>query len=148
MADRPPDDPTTEAIDVKKLTISFSVPHCSERWKTNSLPRFVCIKIAALDTDASGELEQSKLIAKAKPSHEGLAFLRTPLDAFPIRGPNGTHSCLVFKPMRETLHQFQQRLRRQRLPLPLFKLFMYCLLQGLDYLHTECDLIHTGMILL
>ncbi|KND93999.1 Serine/threonine-protein kinase AFC3 [Tolypocladium ophioglossoides CBS 100239] len=62
------------------------------RWKTNSLPRFVCIKIAALDTDASGEMERSELIAFAKPTHEGLAFLRTPIDAFRLRGPEGTHS--------------------------------------------------------
>ncbi|GAB1319137.1 non-specific serine/threonine protein kinase [Madurella fahalii] len=116
-----------------------------KRWRTNPPPRFVCIKIAALDTDASGEMERSKLISHAKPTHEGLVFLRTPIDAFQLRGPEGTHSCLVFKPMRETLYQLQRRLKRQRLPVPLFKLFMYCLLQALDYLHTECDLIHTDI---
>lgn len=47
--------------------------------------------------------------------------------------------------MRETLSQFQQRLPRQRLGLPLFKAYIFCLLQALDYLHTDCRLIHTGM---
>lgn len=110
------------------------------------IPRYVSIKIAALDADASGEMINSKLITNAKPSHEGLSFIRTPVDEFQLKGPEGTHFCLVYEPMRETLFQLQHRLRRQRLALPLFKFFTYCLLQALDYLHTECHLIHTGKV--
>lgn len=86
----------------------------------------------------------SKLINHANPSHEGLSFIRTPIDEFQLEGPEGVHSCLVYEPMRETIFQLQHRLQRQRLALPLFKFFIYCLLQALDYLHTVCHLIHTG----
>jgi hypothetical protein len=46
--------------------------------------------------------------------------------------------------MRGTLFSLQNLFPQQKLPLPLFKLFTYGLLQALDYLHNECRLIHTG----
>lgn len=108
------------------------------------MPRYVSVKIAALDIDAAWETRISKVIAKAQPSHEGLEFIRLPIDEFQLAGLEGTHSCLVYTPMRETLCQLQNRLRRQRPAPPLFKFFIYCFLKALDYLHTKCGLIHTG----
>ena len=46
--------------------------------------------------------------------------------------------------MRETLSRFQRRLPGQRLEKRLFKLYLYLLLQALDYLHRERHIIHTG----
>lgn len=126
----------------------ISIPNInssSKRSKTSSSgPRYVSIKIPALDADASHEIAQSKIIANANASHPGLAYLRIPIDEFQLRGPQGTHSCLVYEPMRETLYNFQRRMPRSRLPGPVFKSYMFLLLQALDYLHTECHLIHTG----
>ncbi|KID94346.1 protein kinase domain protein, partial [Metarhizium majus ARSEF 297] len=116
-----------------------------KRWVKSSGPRYVSIKISALDANAADEIRWMKLISKANPSHEGLSHIRTPIDVFNLQGEFGTHTCLVFEPMRETLFQFQQRLPRQRLGPPLFKAYMFCLLQALDYLHTECRLIHTDI---
>ncbi|KAI1149391.1 kinase domain protein [Nemania diffusa] len=111
----------------------------------SSLRRYVAVKIGTLDAETSKEREYLKLIANAKPSHEGLSFIRTPIDDFSIEGPKGTHLCLVYQPMRETLFRLQQRCPEHRLPLPIFKLFTYYFLQALDYLHTECRLIHTDI---
>ncbi len=119
----------------------------SKRWRKSSIPRYVSIKIAALDANAAWEKKISNLVANAAPSHEGLAFVRTPIDEFQTTRPEGTHFCLVYVPMRETLFQLQHRLRRQRLAPPLFKFFVYCLLEAVDYLHTKCRLIHTGKAL-
>lgn len=116
----------------------------SSRWRKSSVPRYVAIKIPALDTDMSREKIFSKLINNANPSHDGISFLRLPIDEFRLEAVTGTHRCLVYEPMRETLFHLQHRLERQRLALPLFKFFLYCLLQALDYLHTECRVIHTG----
>lgn len=112
--------------------------------KGSPVPHYVSVKIGALDAGAKRELTALKLIANARPSHEGLSFIRTPIDDFQIEGPKGTYFCLVYQPMRETLLSFRCRFSNQKLPLPIFKLFTYCLLQALDYLHTECHLIHTG----
>lgn len=84
----------------------------SKRWAKSSGPRYVSIKISALDANAADEIRWMKLISKTNPSHEGLSHIRTPIDVFNLQGECGTHTCLVFEPMRETLFQFQQRLPR------------------------------------
>ncbi|QLI67977.1 Serine/threonine-protein kinase AFC3 [Metarhizium brunneum] len=45
-----------------------------------SAPRYVAVKIAALDLDAGWEAGVSKFIANAEPSHVGLDFIRTHID--------------------------------------------------------------------
>ncbi|KAK7212078.1 hypothetical protein V2G26_019256 [Clonostachys chloroleuca] len=47
--------------------------------------------------------------------------------------------------MRETLLRFQRRWERQRIAPPFFEAYIYCLLRALDFLHTECHLIHTDI---
>ncbi|KHO11487.1 tyrosinase precursor [Metarhizium robertsii ARSEF 23] len=120
-------------------------PSSSKRWCKSSIPRYVSIKIAALDSDASREAAHSKHIAEADPSHEGLSFIRLPLEAFQLHAPQGSYFCLVFEPMRETLFDLQRRLPGNRIPLQLFKLYVFCLLEALDYLHSACHLIHTDI---
>ncbi|KAK0385359.1 hypothetical protein NLU13_7835 [Sarocladium strictum] len=114
-------------------------------WRSSSVPRYVSIKIAALDTDASREIGNSKLISEADRSHDGMPYLRLPLETFQLSGPHGTHSCLVYEPLRETLSDLQSRFPGGRLPLKMFKLYIFCLLQALDYLHSSCHLIHTDI---
>ncbi|KAI1034589.1 hypothetical protein LB504_004590, partial [Fusarium proliferatum] len=116
----------------------------SKFWSSD-IPRYVSIKIPTIDSNASGESKRSKLISITNPSHPGLSFIRLPIYEFQLEGPEGTHFCLVYKPMRETLYHWQRRLPKQRLPLPLFKSYAFLILQALDYLHTECHLIHTDI---
>ncbi|KAI0877489.1 kinase domain protein [Hypoxylon argillaceum] len=107
--------------------------------------RYVSIKITALDAYGSQEIN-SKLISTAQTSsHEGIDLIRTPIDKFQLKGPEGTHVCLVYEIMRETLFEFRHRMLRKKLELPLFRLYIYSLLVALDCLHTECRLIHTDI---
>jgi hypothetical protein len=56
---------------------------------------------------------------------------------------------LVFEPMREPLWLFRRRVasedRVTRLLVPLIKTYLQILLEGLDYLHSESHVIHTGI---
>lgn len=93
---------------------------------------------------AEHELNISQHLAKTNPSHEGFLFVRTTIDNFELASLHGTHTCLVFEPMREPLWLFQKRCENCKFPLRLLKGYMEFLLKGLDYLHSECHIIHTG----
>jgi serine/threonine protein kinase len=47
--------------------------------------------------------------------------------------------------MREPLWILQKRFVDQRLPLPIAKAYLLILLAGLDYLHSECRVVHTDL---
>jgi hypothetical protein len=49
--------------------------------------------------------------------------------------------------MREPLWIFQRRFVDRKLPLPIVKAYIYLLLVGLDYLHSECKIVHPGKCL-
>lgn len=91
------------------------------------------------------ELDINKRLTKAS-TQPGFAFIRAAIDDFITTGPSGeAHLCLVFEPLREPLNQFQHRLVGDRIPPQLLKVYVDFLLQGLDYLHSDCQLIHTGL---
>ena len=90
------------------------------------------------------ELEASKCIQSADPEHEGLKYLRVVRESFEVGGPDSPHLVLVYDPMRESLATLQQRRIDSKLPSFFLKILIKFLLQGLDYLHTKCHIIHTG----
>lgn len=93
---------------------------------------------------AQHELRIGECLANANPSHPGAPLVLAVLDSFEVTGPDGTHNCLVFEPMRETLSLFQSRLKQQRLTVDLLRNYLVCMLNGLDYIHSECHVIHAG----
>ncbi|KAF8751536.1 Protein kinase domain [Rhizoctonia solani] len=80
------------------------------------------------------------------PSHPGLQFLRTAVDAFEVKGQKGIHPVLVYDPMREPLSVFLDRfelVNNERQCEPGFvKTLIRFILSGLDYLHNECGIVH------
>ncbi|RAL15179.1 putative serine/threonine-protein kinase [Aspergillus homomorphus CBS 101889] len=95
--------------------------------------------------DALHEREIEKHIAQLNPEHRGGVILRTCLDALEITGPQGKHICLVYEPMREPLWILKRRFVDRKLPLPIAKAYIYFLLVGLDYLHSECKVVHADL---
>ena len=93
------------------------------------------------------ELEINKRLTE-DPSLTGFAFVRAAFDDFIAISPNGAaHLCLVFEAMREPLSQFQHRLVGDVIPPQLLKVYVEFMLQGLEYLHSDCQVIHTGLSL-
>ncbi len=93
---------------------------------------------------AEGELFITQLVSKANPRHEGSHFVRTLLDHFKLQGSCDNHVCLVFEPLREPLWLLNERFEENVIPSEILKAMVEILLHGLDYLHTECHVIHTG----
>ena len=86
-------------------------------------------------------------LPKKGSSHRGSVIIRTCLDSLEVNGPEGNHLCLAYEPMREPLWIFQGRFPSAKLPLSIAKAYIYILLTGLDYLHTEYRVVHTGKCL-
>lgn len=105
----------------------------------------MALKIANTSGDfATHEREIEEHVSMANSSHRGRSLIRTLLDSFEVKSPAGTFSCLVYPPMREPLSMYQRRFGDKRMPLPLIKAYIRALLTGLDYLHKECRVVHTG----
>ncbi|KAL5337397.1 kinase-like domain-containing protein [Aspergillus crustosus] len=91
------------------------------------------------------EWDMESLLAEQNPSHRGRSVLRTFTDSFIVNTAEGSHSCLVYKPMRETFNIFQRRFVDDKIPLPLVKAYVSVLLWALDYLHSECHVVHCDL---
>lgn len=105
----------------------------------------MALKIVNNNASSAGhEREVEEHISTIDPSHRGRSLIRTLLDSFEVKGPGGTHSCLVYPPMRESLSMYQRRFHDRKMPLPLIKTYIRGLLTGLEYLHKKCRIVHTG----
>ncbi|KAF1820044.1 kinase-like protein [Dissoconium aciculare CBS 342.82] len=116
------------------------------RYRWNS-ERFVAIKVSSnrQENDTCPELTTLRLISKANPRHEGWNFIRRLEDSFSIGGVDREHICLVFEPMREPLWLYARRFTTGVIPSEILKVMLQMILHGLDYLHTECQIIHTDL---
>ncbi|KAK1757819.1 serine-threonineeeee protein kinase [Echria macrotheca] len=74
----------------------------------------------------------------------GYAYICHLIDDFEHQGPNGTHVCLVFELMGETLRSFGAWFQDNQLPYLVIHRFTIQLLLALDYAH-GCDVIHTDI---
>lgn len=62
---------------------------------------------------------------------------------FEHKGPNGTHVCLVYELMGETLASFGAWFAHQMIPYPVMRKFTLQLIYALDFAHNR-NVIHTG----
>ncbi|POR37663.1 Serine/threonine-protein kinase SRPK [Tolypocladium paradoxum] len=91
------------------------------------------------------EFRTYETIDKANPSHPGHRHVRTALNMFTIDSPRGHHQCLVQRPMWDSWKDLLRRNPSRRFSEALLKGGLQHLLQALDYLHTECKLVHTDI---
>ncbi|XP_018530846.1 SRSF protein kinase 3 isoform X2 [Lates calcarifer] len=67
------------------------------------------------------------------------------LDEFKLAGVNGVHMCLVLELLGPDLRSWQLCFGKPGLPRLWVKQILTQVLQGLDYLHTQCKIIHTDI---
>jgi len=77
--------------------------------------------------------------------HPGYKYISALEDSFTHEGLNGSHVCLIFKVMGESLSTFRYWFENYQIVSPVAARFATQLLQALDYAHTY-GVIHTGMI--
>ncbi|KAJ7040965.1 kinase-like domain-containing protein [Mycena alexandri] len=90
-----------------------------------------------------------RLVTSSDPStpnfHPGKSHVIAFLDHFRHKGPNGTHVCMVFEVLGESLLNLIKRHQNKGVPIPLVKQIAKQVLQGLDYMHRLCGVIHTDL---
>ncbi|KAL3468147.1 kinase-like domain-containing protein [Aspergillus heterothallicus] len=91
------------------------------------------------------ELDISQRISRLQSSHQGHRYVRVVKESFGIQGALDEHLCLVYEPLREPLWLLGKRLGSSGVPSAVLKPFLNTILLGLDFLHSECRIIHTDL---
>lgn len=92
------------------------------------------------------ELRMYKRMEGGSKNHPGRNSVRLLFDTFDVDGPEDKHRCLVHPPLWESVWTFLHRNPVRRLPTPVLAVVLRYLFLALDYLHTECQIVHTGML--
>ncbi|XP_007573434.1 SRSF protein kinase 3 isoform X1 [Poecilia formosa] len=95
----------------------------------------------------AGQDEQALLRYSSSPvsRHPSSQRIVQLLDEFKLVGVNGVHLCLVLELLGPSLRTWQLCLGNPGLMQPWVKQILTQVLQGLDYLHTRCKIIHTDI---
>lgn len=75
--------------------------------------------------------------------HPGSDLVRRMLNSFELNGVAGPHTCIVYRPLSLTMRDIRNMAGGQ-IPSLILKPMVYGMLLGLDYLHSEAHVVHTG----
>ncbi|OJZ83706.1 hypothetical protein ASPFODRAFT_62835 [Aspergillus luchuensis CBS 106.47] len=119
----------------------------STAWLARDLEghRYVTLKVYTRDEDNAEQFRIYNHLQEHKSSHPGYAHVRTALDLFTISRNGGNHHCLVQQPMWESFRHLLYRNPTHRFTEDLLKAGLMQMFLALDYLHTECKLVHTDI---
>ncbi|KAH9945629.1 kinase-like protein [Amylocystis lapponica] len=94
---------------------------------------------------ARDEIKLLGQVMDANLAHPGRDHVVAFLDSFQHCSPEDIHVCIVFEPLGENLLALIERHKKTGVPPALVKLITRQVLLGLEYLHDECDLVHTDI---
>uniref|UniRef100_A0A182RA21 non-specific serine/threonine protein kinase n=1 Tax=Anopheles funestus TaxID=62324 RepID=A0A182RA21_ANOFN len=125
--------------------------HFSTVWLSWDLEekRYVALKIVKsaqhFSETAKDEIHILKTILDADPTDTKRNKVVQLLNDFRITGVNGTHICMVFEVLGHNLLKLIMKSNYRGIPLANVKSIIRQVLEGLDYLHTKCKIIHTDI---
>ncbi|KAM3846214.1 SRSF protein kinase 3 isoform 1-T1 [Vipera latastei] len=111
--------------------------------------RFVALKVVKsavhYTETAVDEIKLLKCVRDSDPNDLKRENIVQLIDDFKISGINGVHVCMVLEVLGHQLLKWIIKSNYQGLPIPCVKSILCQVLQGLDYLHTKCKIIHTDI---
>lgn len=148
----------------------FHIPQSDHIFRCEKYVALKVVKSATHYTEtATDEIRLLEVIREAAPYDPFAGKIVRLLNHFTVRGVNGVHTCLVFEALGCSLYKLIVKNNYQGLALPQVKSIIkqvkfknyvssvksrsLCfafkkklqVLQGLDYLHTKCHIIHTDI---
>ncbi|XP_036326614.1 uncharacterized protein LOC118739419 [Rhagoletis pomonella] len=125
--------------------------HFSTVWLCRDLKeeKYVALKVVKsaphyIET-AADEIRLLEAIRDADPLDMKRERIVRLLNHFTIRGVNGKHYCLVFEALGCSLYKLIVKNNYQGLAIGQVRNIIKQVLEGLDYLHTKCNIIHTDI---
>lgn len=118
------------------------------RTEGDSTQRYVTIKIninTLTSNFLKGRKEIAQKLASKNPNHPGYKHVRFMQDTFKVKSRNGEHLCIVYDVLREPIHLCMEKFPSRLFNTQHLRLLLPGLLQGLDYLHDECRVVHTDL---
>ncbi|CAM1502196.1 Fc.00g041800.m01.CDS01 [Cosmosporella sp. VM-42] len=112
--------------------------------------RYFALKItnntSAVQAAARREIKVSDHMFSIRTTHPGRDYVRSVLDSFEVEGPSGKHICLAFEPLRQPLWMMgKQNTHNARVQPRTIKAVLPSILKCLDFIHSECQVIHTDL---
>ncbi|XP_066257599.1 SRSF protein kinase 1 [Euwallacea similis] len=111
--------------------------------------RFVALKIVKsaehFTETALDEIKILKSVRDSDPADPKRNKTVQLLNDFKISGVNGVHVCMVFEVLGHHLLKLIIKSNYHGIPLANVKTIMWQVLEGLDYLHSKCKIIHTDI---
>uniref|UniRef100_A0A6M2DER0 non-specific serine/threonine protein kinase n=1 Tax=Xenopsylla cheopis TaxID=163159 RepID=A0A6M2DER0_XENCH len=111
--------------------------------------RFVALKVVKsaphFTETARDEIKILKAVRDSDPTDPKRDKTVQLLNDFKISGINGTHICMVFEVLGHHLLKLILKSNYRGIPRANVKVIIRQVLEGLDYLHTKCKIIHTDI---
>ncbi|KAF1919640.1 kinase domain-containing protein [Ampelomyces quisqualis] len=116
-------------------------------WLARDLQRhaYTTLKIFTREGMDEEEYDLYKILSNGNTSHPGYNHVRKALDMFIIPRQGGDHRCLVQNPMWDSFKDLLNRNPSHRFTEELLRAGLSQVLLALDYLHSECNIIHTDI---
>ena len=107
---------------------------------------YVALKVYINSSKYHRELPIYEEINNLQTIYEGRKYVRKMYDSFELQGPYGTHICLVHQPLGISLGELKGLTPDGLFSPELIRQTLRCILTGLQFLHKEVRVIHTGKL--
>ncbi|KXJ88091.1 kinase-like domain-containing protein [Microdochium bolleyi] len=105
----------------------------------------VFIRSQSLGDLLKNEMSMYKRIEQCHSNHPGRDVVRHLLDSFQVKGPDGDHLVLAHEPLGRSIETVIACNNPATIPPSGVRFVLRELLLALDYLHRECDVVHTDI---
>jgi len=119
--------------------------------RVNRNDRHVAIKVLSayasreIEAGRLGERELLRKVTNTSPLHRGFKHVIHLLHEFAFESFVGKHICFVTNVLSYSVPSFQRELEDPRVSVGFILRLTKDVLKGLEYLHDECKIIHSGM---